>query len=134
MGTVTVTFQDLQWAMSEVHWLDVGGMEQVKLKLKQAYSSMDPRLLQAMIAKALANESRLNFLAIKCPELLNKSVGESERAVREVRAVTPSIVFFDEIDALAGERGRGPGPGPAPDRKLGDVTVLATTNRPDMID
>uniref|UniRef100_A0A3B5MHQ2 AFG2 AAA ATPase homolog A n=1 Tax=Xiphophorus couchianus TaxID=32473 RepID=A0A3B5MHQ2_9TELE len=69
-----------------------------------------PGCSKTMIAKALANESGLNFLAIKGPELLSKYVGESERAVREVfrkaRAVAPSIVFFDEIDALASERGR----------------------------
>uniref|UniRef100_A0A8C5N497 AAA+ ATPase domain-containing protein n=1 Tax=Gouania willdenowi TaxID=441366 RepID=A0A8C5N497_GOUWI len=146
-GTVTVTQQDLQWAMTavkpsamrevaidvpKVRWSDVGGMEDVKLKLKQAvewplrhpeaFTRMGiqppkgvllygpPGCSKTMIAKALANESGLNFLAIKGPELLSKYVGESERAVREVfrkaRAVAPSIVFFDEIDALASERGR----------------------------
>uniref|UniRef100_A0A3B5AB42 Spermatogenesis associated 5 n=1 Tax=Stegastes partitus TaxID=144197 RepID=A0A3B5AB42_9TELE len=146
-GMVTVTLQDLQWAMSvvkpsamrevaidvpKVRWSDVGGMEEVKLKLKQAvewplrhpeaFTRMGiqppkgvllygpPGCSKTMIAKALANESGLNFLAIKGPELLSKYVGESERAVREVfrkaRAVAPSIVFFDEIDALASERGR----------------------------
>ncbi|XP_042348888.1 ATPase family protein 2 homolog isoform X2 [Plectropomus leopardus] len=148
-GTVTVTLQDLQWAMSvvkpsamrevaidvpKIRWSDVGGMEEVKLKLKQAvewplrhpeaFTRMGiqppkgvllygpPGCSKTMIAKALANESGLNFLAIKGPELLSKYVGESERAVREVfrkaRAVAPSIVFFDEIDALASERGSGP--------------------------
>ncbi|KAI4819466.1 hypothetical protein KUCAC02_004712, partial [Chaenocephalus aceratus] len=85
------------------------------------------------------------------PELLSKYVGESERAVREVfrkaRAVAPSIVFFDEIDALASERGSSSGSGGVGDRvlaqlltemdgieQLRDVTVLAATNRPDMID
>uniref|UniRef100_A0A665VUP3 Spermatogenesis associated 5 n=1 Tax=Echeneis naucrates TaxID=173247 RepID=A0A665VUP3_ECHNA len=147
MGALTVTLQDLQWAMSmvkpsamrevaidvpKVRWSDVGGMEEVKLKLKQAvewplrhpeaFTRMGiqppkgvllygpPGCSKTMIAKALANESGLNFLAIKGPELLSKYVGESERAVREVfrkaRAVAPSIVFFDEIDALASERGR----------------------------
>ncbi|KAL0974273.1 hypothetical protein UPYG_G00218060 [Umbra pygmaea] len=188
MGTVTVTLLDLQWAMSEVkpsamrevaidvpkvRWSDVGGMEQVKLKLKQAvewplrhpeaFTRMGiqppkgvllygpPGCSKTMIAKALANESGLNFLAIKGPELLSKYVGESERAVREVfrkaRAVAPSIVFFDEIDALAGERGSSSGTGGVGDRvlaqlltemdgieQLRDVTVLAATNRPDMID
>ncbi|XP_040904943.1 ATPase family protein 2 homolog [Toxotes jaculatrix] len=188
MGTVTVTLQDLQWAMSvvkpsamrevaidvpKVRWSDVGGMEEVKLKLKQAvewplrhpeaFTRMGiqppkgvllygpPGCSKTMIAKALANESGLNFLAIKGPELLSKYVGESERAVREVfrkaRAVAPSIVFFDEIDALASERGSSSGPGGVGDRvlaqlltemdgieQLQDVTVLAATNRPDMID
>ncbi|XP_010744222.3 ATPase family protein 2 homolog [Larimichthys crocea] len=188
IGTVTVTRQDLQWAMSvvkpsamrevaidvpKVHWSDIGGMEEVKLKLKQAvewplrhpeaFTRMGiqppkgvllygpPGCSKTMIAKALANESGLNFLAIKGPELLSKYVGESERAVREVfrkaRAVAPSIVFFDEIDALASERGSSSGSSGVGDRvlaqlltemdgieQLRDVTVLAATNRPDMID
>ncbi|XP_036407690.1 ATPase family protein 2 homolog [Megalops cyprinoides] len=188
MGRVTVTLQDLQLAMSEVkpsamrevavdvpkvRWSDVGGMELVKLKLKQAvewplrhpesFSRMGiqppkgvllygpPGCSKTMIAKALANESGLNFLAVKGPELLSKYVGESERAVREVfrkaRAVAPSIVFFDEIDALAVERGSSSGSGAVADRvlaqlltemdgieQLRDVTVLAATNRPDVID
>ncbi|KAM4732079.1 ATPase family gene 2 protein homolog A [Anableps anableps] len=188
MGTVTVSLQDLQWAMTavkpsamrevaidvpKVRWSDVGGMAEVKLKLKQAvewplrhpeaFTRMGiqppkgvllygpPGCSKTMIAKALANESGLNFLAIKGPELLSKYVGESERAVREVfrkaRAVAPSIVFFDEIDALASERGSSAGSGGVSDRvlaqlltemdgieQLRDVTVLAATNRPDMID
>ncbi|XP_060935809.1 ATPase family gene 2 protein homolog A [Limanda limanda] len=188
MGTVSVTVQDLRWAMTavkpsamrevsidvpKVRWSDVGGMEEVKLKLKQAvdwplrhpeaFTRMGitppkgvllygpPGCSKTMIAKALANESGLNFLAIKGPELLSKYVGESERAVREVfrkaRAVAPSIVFFDEIDALASERGSSSGSGGVGDRvlaqlltemdgieQLRDVTVLAATNRPDMID
>ncbi|XP_061643708.1 ATPase family gene 2 protein homolog A isoform X1 [Phyllopteryx taeniolatus] len=188
MGQVTVTLSDLQWALSvvkpsamrevaidvpKVRWADVGGMEDVKLKLKQAvewplrhpeaFTRMGiqppkgvllygpPGCSKTMIAKALANESGLNFLAIKGPELLSKYVGESERAVRDVfrkaRAVAPSVVFFDEIDALASERGSSSGSGGVGDRvlaqlltemdgieQLGDVTVLAATNRPDMID
>ncbi|KAM4555785.1 ATPase family gene 2 protein homolog A isoform 1-T1 [Odontesthes bonariensis] len=188
MGTVTVSLQDLRWAMSavkpsamrevaidvpKVRWSDVGGMAEVKLKLKQAvewplrhpeaFTRMGieppkgvllygpPGCSKTMIAKALANESGLNFLAIKGPELLSKYVGESERAVREVfrkaRAVAPSIVFFDEIDALASERGSSSGSGGVGDRVLAQlltemdgieqlrgVTVLAATNRPDMID
>ncbi|CAL1612798.1 unnamed protein product [Knipowitschia caucasica] len=187
-ATVRVTLQDLKWAMSvvkpsamrevaiqvpTVRWSDIGGMEEVKLKLKQAvewplrhpeaFTRMGiqppkgvllygpPGCSKTMIAKALANESGLNFLAIKGPELLSKYVGESERAVREVfrkaRTVAPSIVFFDEIDALASERGSSSGSGGVGDRvlaqlltemdgmeQLRDVTVLAATNRPDMID
>ncbi|XP_062331947.1 ATPase family gene 2 protein homolog A [Osmerus eperlanus] len=155
----------------KVCWSDVGGMAEVKVQLLQAVlwplrhpeafcrmGILPPRGLllygppgcsKTMIAKALANESGLNFLAIKGPELLSKYVGESERAVREVfrkaRAVSPSIVFFDEIDALAGERGGSSGG--VGDRvlaqlltemdgieQLRNVTVLAATNRPDMID
>lgn len=110
-----------------------------------------PGCSKTMIAKALAHESGLNFLAVKGPELMNKYVGESERAVREIfrkaRAVSPSILFFDEIDALAVERGNSSGAGNVADRvlaqlltemdgieQLKDVTILAATNRPDMID
>nr|XP_057908781.1 ATPase family gene 2 protein homolog A [Doryrhamphus excisus] len=187
-GKVTVTLTDLQRAMTlvkpsamrevaidvpKVRWTDVGGMEEVKLKLKQAvewplrhpdaFTRMGiqppkgvllygpPGCSKTMIAKALANESGLNFLAIKGPELLSKYVGESERAVREVfrkaRAVAPSVVFFDEIDALAGERGSPSASGGVGDRvlaqlltemdgieQLRNVTVLAATNRPGLID
>ncbi|XP_062963904.1 ATPase family gene 2 protein homolog A isoform X2 [Cynocephalus volans] len=85
------------------------------------------------------------------PELMNKFVGESERAVREIfrkaRAVAPSIIFFDELDALAVERGSSSDAGNVADRvlaqlltemdgieQLKDVTILAATNRPDRID
>jgi AAA family ATPase len=58
-----------------------------------------------MVAKAIATESKLNFIAIKGPELFSKYVGDSEKAIREVfrkaRLCSPSIVFFDEIDAIA---------------------------------
>uniref|UniRef100_A0A8C7WVH8 AFG2 AAA ATPase homolog A n=1 Tax=Oryzias sinensis TaxID=183150 RepID=A0A8C7WVH8_9TELE len=158
---------------SQVCWSDIGGMAEVKLKLQQAvewplrhpeaFIRMGiqppkgvllygpPGCSKTMVAKALANESGLNFLTIKGPELLSKYVGESEKAVREVfrkaRIVSPSIVFFDEIDALASERGSATGLKGVGDRvlaqllteidgieQLRDVTVLAATNRPDMID
>ncbi|KAI5628884.1 spermatogenesis-associated protein 5, partial [Silurus asotus] len=188
MDRVKVTTSDLRLAMTQVKpsamrevaidvpkvcWSDVGGMEDVKLKLKQAVEWPlkhaeafcrlaitppkgvllygPPGCSKTMIAKALANESKLNFIAIKGPELLSKYVGESERAVREVfrkaRSVAPSIVFFDEIDALAVERSSSSGSSGVADRvlaqlltemdgieQLKDVTVLAATNRPDMID
>ncbi|GAB1601737.1 ATPase family protein 2 homolog isoform X1 [Argonauta hians] len=157
----------------KVHWSDIGGEEDIKQKLKQAiewplkhpevFTNMGiepskgillygpPGCSKTMIAKALATESRLNFIAIKGPELFNKWVGESERAVREVfrkaRAAAPSIVFFDEIDALAVQRGSSSGGSNVEDRvlaqlltemdgveKLRDVTIVAATNRPDMID
>ncbi|XP_076996217.1 ATPase family gene 2 protein homolog A isoform X8 [Tamandua tetradactyla] len=156
-----------------VSWSDIGGLEDIKLKLKQAvewplkhpecFIRMGiqppkgvllygpPGCSKTMIAKALANESGLNFLAVKGPELMNKYVGESERAVREIfrkaRAVAPSILFFDELDALAVERGSSSDAGNVADRvlaqlltemdgieQLKDVTILAATNRPDRID
>lgn len=66
-----------------------------------------------MMAKALATEGGMNFVAVKGPELFTKWVGESEKAVREVfrkaRAAAPTVVFFDEVDALAGSRDSGDG-------------------------
>ncbi|XP_055481872.1 ribosome biogenesis protein SPATA5 isoform X1 [Psammomys obesus] len=187
-GMVKITLNDFLQGMNDIRpsamrevaidvpnvsWSDIGGLENIKLKLKQAvewplkhpksFSRMGiqppkgvllygpPGCSKTMIAKALANESGLNFLAIKGPELMNKYVGESERAVREIfrkaRAVAPSIIFFDELDALAVERGSSSGAGNVADRvlaqlltemdgieQLKDVTVLAATNRPDRID
>jgi AAA family ATPase len=68
-----------------------------------------PGCSKTMIAKALATESGLNFIAIKGPELFSKYVGDTEKAIREIfrkaRLSSPSIVFFDEIDAMATARG-----------------------------
>ncbi|XP_066240956.1 ATPase family gene 2 protein homolog A isoform X1 [Saccopteryx leptura] len=187
-GLVKITLKDFLQGMNDVRpsamrevavdvpnvsWSDIGGLENIKMKLKQAvewplkhpesFTRMGvqppkgillygpPGCSKTMIAKALANESGLNFLAIKGPELMNKYVGESERAVRELfrkaRAVAPSIIFFDELDALAVERGSSSGAGNVADRvlaqlltemdgieQLKDVTILAATNRPDRID
>jgi transitional endoplasmic reticulum ATPase len=106
---------------------------------------------KTLLAKAIANESQSNFISIKGPELLNKFVGESEKGVREVfekaRSNAPTVVFFDEIDSIAGERGRNAGDSGVGERvvsqllteldgleELEDVVVIATTNRPDLID
>lgn len=68
-----------------------------------------PGCSKTMIAKALATESGLNFLAIKGPELFSKYVGDTEKAVREIfrkaRLSAPAIIFFDEIDAMGSSRG-----------------------------
>src|SRR5665648_821664 len=104
---------------------------------------------KTMLAKAIANESAVNFISIKGPELLSKYVGESERAVRDTfrkaRQASPAIVFFDEIDSLAPARGGSESP--VTERvvsqilteidgmeELSDVIILAATNRPDMVD
>lgn len=154
-----------------VSWADIGGQEELKFKLKQAiewpllypekFKKMGikpprgilmfgpPGCSKTMIAKALATESKVNFLSIKGPELFSMWVGESERAVREVfrkaRQVAPSIIFFDEIDAIGGERSAENGS--VKERvltqllteldgvdTLKDVTIVAATNRPDMMD
>lgn len=165
-----------------VRWSDIGGLSYLKLKLQQTiewplkhaehFQRMGvqpprgillygpPGCSKTMIAKALATESSLNFISIKGPELFSMWVGESERAVREVfrkaRQVAPAIVFFDEIDAIGGERSTEASGGNAGGRKGGDsvqervlaqllteldgveplqnVTILAATNRPDLID
>ena len=105
---------------------------------------------KTLLVKALASQSNINFISIKGPELLSKYVGESEQGVRELfaraRHAAPCIVFLDEVDALAPKRGSD-GRSPVTDRvvsqllteldgveALGDVWVIAATNRLDMID
>ncbi|KAK9768589.1 AAA+-type ATPase [Basidiobolus ranarum] len=183
-----VNYDDMRSALSEirpsamreimievpkVYWTDIGGMEEVKMKLKEsvewplqhpeAFERMGirppkgvllygpPGCSKTLMAKALATEAGLNFIAVKGPELFSKWVGESEKAVREVfrkaRASSPSIVFFDEIDALTVKRGSGQDGTSVADRVLSqllneldgvepliNVTVVAATNRPDIID
>ncbi|XP_064390152.1 ATPase family gene 2 protein homolog A-like [Halichondria panicea] len=155
----------------EVYWTDIGGQESVKQRMREAVEWPlkhpesfkrlgvrpprgvllfgPPGCSKTMVARALATESGLNFIAVKGPELFSKWVGDSERAVRQVfsraRAAAPAIIFFDEIDALAVQR-KSEGSSVA-DRvlaqlltemdgveSLSDVLVVAATNRPDMID
>ncbi|MDD1691674.1 MAG: AAA family ATPase, partial [Methanoregula sp.] len=106
---------------------------------------------KTLLAKAVANESECNFIAVKGPELLSKWVGESEKGVRQIfrkaRQASPSIIFFDEIDALVPRRGTYQGSSHVTEsvvsqilteldgmEELKNVTVLAATNRPDMLD
>ncbi|MCG2890612.1 MAG: CDC48 family AAA ATPase [Acidilobus sp.] len=116
----------------EVHWDDIGGLENVKQELREVvewplkYPNTFKRLGiepprgillfgppgtgKTLLAKAVATESGANFIAIRGPEVLSKWVGESEKAVREVfrraREVAPAVVFFDEIDSIAPVRGQ----------------------------
>jgi len=156
-----------------VKWNDIGGLKEAKLELQEAvewplkyseiFERMDARppkgiLLygppgtgKTLLAKAVANESEANFISIKGPEVLSKWVGESERAIREVfrkaKQAAPSIIFFDEIDAIAPTRGSGAGDSKVTERvisqlltemdgleELRGVVVIAATNRPDIID
>ena len=105
---------------------------------------------KTLLARAIANESQSNFISVKGPELLTKYVGESEKGVREIfskaRENAPTVVFFDEIDAIAGERGSGSDSNVTERvvsqllteldglEEMEDVVVIATTNRPDLID
>ncbi len=118
-----------------LHWADVGGLEEVKAQLKeaielpvknpQAFEKMGIRPIKGillvgapgtgktMLAKAVATERESNLITIKGPEVLSKYVGESEKAVREVfrkaKMAAPCIVFIDEIDAITGVRGEDNG-------------------------
>ena len=157
----------------DVTWNDVGGLEDTKERLRETiqwpleypeiFREMDlqaakgvllygpPGTGKTLLAKAVANEAESNFISIKGPELLSKWVGESEKGVREVfskaRENAPTVIFFDEIDSIAGERGRTTGDSGVGERvvsqllteldgleELEDVVVVATTNRPDLID
>lgn len=107
-----------------------------------------PGCSKTMVAKAAATESGLNFIAVRGPELMRMYVGESERALREVfskaRAVRPSIVFFDEIDAIGATVGTGQhGAVQTVTTLLNEldgfetmegVFVLAATNKPEILD
>lgn len=105
---------------------------------------------KTLLAKAVANESRANFISIKGPELLNKYVGESERAVRQVfvraRSSIPCVIFFDELDALVPRRDDALSESSARvvntllteldglgSNRQG-IYIIAATNRPDIID
>ena len=104
---------------------------------------------KTLIAKAIANESGTNFISVNGPEMASKWMGESERAIRQIfkraKQMAPCIIFFDEIDSIAPVRGSGDGS--AWERvvaqlltsmdgveSMRNVTVMAATNRPDMID
>lgn len=106
---------------------------------------------KTLLAKAVANESHSNFISVKGPELLNKYVGESERAVRQVferaAASAPCVIFFDEIDALCPRRAQDSGSDSSSSRIVNQlltemdglegrrqVYILAATNRPDILD
>lgn len=154
-----------------VRWSDIGGMNAVKQSLKEVveWPVLFPHLFEklnispprgvllygppgcskTLMAKALATESSMNFLAVRGPELLSKWLGESEKAIqtlfRRARAAAPCIIFFDEIDALASQRGDSNSG--VNDRVLSQllteidgvqiskrVVIIAATNRPDMLD
>jgi transitional endoplasmic reticulum ATPase len=155
-----------------VGWNDVGGLDKVREELKNAvewplkYPESfrrigirpsrgillygPPGMGKTLLAKAVAKESEANFIQVKGPSLLSMWVGKSEEGVRKIferaRQVAPCIVFFDEIDSLAGKRGIETGT-KVTERvlnqllaemdgleDLNDVLVIAATNRPDMLD
>ena len=155
-----------------VTWESVGGLEDVKQQLKEAveWPLEDPASFERMgikpprgillygppgtgktlLAKAVANESGANFLSVKGPEVLSKWVGESEKALREIfkkaKQSAPSIVFLDEIDAIAPRRGAYEGSHVTESmvnqlltsidgmEGMEEVVVIGATNRPDILD
>ncbi|MCL5009772.1 MAG: CDC48 family AAA ATPase [Candidatus Parvarchaeota archaeon] len=164
--------REVQVERPDVKWKDVGGLDRVKEQLKEAiewplkYPSAflklgitppkgillygPPGTGKTLLAKAVANETESNFIAIKGPEIYSKWVGESEKKVRDIfdkaRQVSPSIIFIDEIDSIASSRSSIDGnnvneqvvnqlltelDGIEP---LKNVVVIAATNRIDRID
>lgn len=154
-----------------VSWGDIGGLDKLReelyfdivmpilqpLKLKQVGIDRAVGVLlygppgcgKTLLAKAVANEAKSNFISIKGPELLNKYVGESEKAVRQLfiraRNSSPCIIFFDELDALCPKRSNDNNA--ATERVVNQlltemdgleerkqVFIIAATNRPDIID
>ncbi len=165
--------REIEVEVPNVRWSDVGGLEKVKQELREAVEwplkhpdafkrlGIDPPkgiLLygppgcgKTLLAKAVATESEANFVSVKGPEIFSKWVGESERAIRELfrkaRQVAPSVIFIDEIDAIAPMRGIGIGDSMVTERvvsqllteidgleKLEGVVVIGATNRPDILD
>jgi transitional endoplasmic reticulum ATPase len=156
-----------------VRWQDVGGLAETRQRLVEAVEwplqhpdlftqagirppkgillSGPPGCGKTLLAKAVASETKVNFISVKGPELLSKYVGESERGVREVfrkaRQAAPCIIFFDEIDALVPSRGAGSSDSHVAERVLSQflaeldgveelkgVLVLGATNRADLLD
>jgi len=157
----------------DVKWEDVGGLEDMKRDLIEAIewplkypelfkkaNTQPPKGIllhgapgtgKTLLAKAVANESGVNFISVKGPSLISKYIGESERGIREVfkkaKQASPTILFFDEIDSLVPKRSESSTDAHVTERvisqfltemdgieELKGVVVLAATNRLDLID
>jgi transitional endoplasmic reticulum ATPase len=155
-----------------VKWTDIGGLNDVKSELREAVELPllkpdvfkklgirpskgfmlygPPGVGKTLLAKAVATESKANFISVKGPEVLSKWVGESEKAIREIfkkaKQVAPCIVFLDEIDSIAPRRG-SLGDSGVTERMVNQlltsldgietlqgVVVIGATNRPDIVD
>ncbi len=155
-----------------VQWDDVGGLSKVKMQLQEAVEAPikrpevfremgirppkgvllfgPPGTGKTLLAKAVATESEANFISVRGPEIFNKYVGESEKAVREIfkkaRQTAPCVLFFDEIDAILSTRGRSDDTGVSQRivnqflaeldgmQTLQNVLVIGATNRADILD
>lgn len=157
----------------DVNWEQVGGLQEVKVQLKNSVEKplKQPELFRnagiatpsgvllygppgtgkTLLAKAIARECGVNFLAMDGPEVFTKWLGESEEAIRHIfriaRQLAPSIMFFDQLDALAPKRGSDSGSRTTErvvnqllaemdgmESMHGSVMVLAATNRIDLVD
>jgi transitional endoplasmic reticulum ATPase len=156
----------------KVNWDHVGGLENAKRDVKESiewplrtperFARMGisppkgvmlygpPGTGKTLMAKAVANETDANFISVRGPQLLSKWVGESEKAIRETfrkaRQVAPCVIFFDELDAIAPNRGQEMGNNVSERvvnqllteldglEDMENVMVIGATNRPDMID
>ncbi|MFX0041048.1 MAG: AAA family ATPase, partial [Candidatus Heimdallarchaeota archaeon] len=156
----------------DISWDDVGGLDDIKNELKEAveWPLKYPKLFEkagirplngillfgppgcgkTLLAKAIATETKTNFITVKGPELFSKWVGESEKSVRNIfrkaRQAAPSIIYFDEIDAISSSRGISESTAVRDsivnqilvemdgiENRKG-IVVIASTNRPDMVD
>ena len=166
-----INLKDIIIDVPRVKWEEIGGNKEIINKIRQsiewplknpeAFKRLGiqppngtllygpPGCSKTLIAKALATESGLNFFAVKGPELFSKYVGDSEKAVRDIfkkaRMSSPSIIFFDEIDAMASSRSSESSG--VEDKVLcqllnemdgiegrGKVILFGATNRPDILD
>ncbi|KAF6842040.1 ATPase family gene 2 protein [Colletotrichum plurivorum] len=172
-STRPTAMHDVNLKPPTIHWQDVGGQENLKEALRNMITLTTtsnpsvqkliltppkglllygpPGCSKTLSAQAMATESGFNFFAVKGAELLNMYVGESERAVRQLferaRAASPSIIFFDEIDSIGGQRtGNGAKSQGSVNmlttlltemdgfEALSGVLILAATNRPEQMD
>jgi len=165
--------REVEIEIPNVRWEDVGGLEEVKQRLVEAvewplkypekfekFGIKPPRGIllygppgcgKTLLAKAIATESEANFISVKGPEIFNKWVGESEKAIREIfrkaRQAAPCIIFFDEVESIIPRKDLVDDSSGVTNRvssqllsemdgveELSDVIVIGATNRPDLID
>jgi len=174
LGEIRISaIRELSTEIAEVRWDQVGGLDEVKQTLREQLEwpllyakrfaeagaqpvrgillTGKPGTGKTLLAQAIAGSTEVNFIVVNGPELVSKWVGESERGIRQVfkraRQSSPSILFFDQLDAIVGTRSDGDGNESSGNRIIGQllleldnadssagVVVLAATNRPDLID